>query len=71
VEPYSYENVRRVGYRDPEHGVATFVPVCSKCGRFVAADDAIPVSFDGFVPGRPNATCRRCGRTEMPFEGWL
>lgn len=62
-----YEGVRRVIYI----GGASFVPVCSKCGRFVEADDTIRVSdVAGLAPG-PNATCSHCGRVEMLFEGFI
>lgn len=61
-----YENVRRVVYDEG----ATFVPVCERCGRFVKKDDAI---FYHEIRGlflEPNATCAKCGRTHMLFEGW-
>jgi hypothetical protein len=61
-----YENVRRIEYE----GGAVFVPVCSQCGRFVKADDTIIVNMDGLAP-QPNATCKRCGRVEMLFEGFF
>lgn len=61
-----YENVRRVEYC----GGAVFVPVCMKCHRFVKADLAIGVGDYGLKPG-PNATCSKCGRTEMHFEGFF
>ncbi len=65
---FAYEDVRRVVYGEG----ATFVPVCSNCGRFVKADKT--VGFGGrdgeLVPG-PNADCSKCGRVEMPFEGFI
>lgn len=64
---FAFEGARRLQYQ----GGATFVPVCIKCGRFVKADEKILVNeITGLKPG-PNATCRKCGRTEMYFEGFI
>jgi hypothetical protein len=63
----SYENMRRVVY---EEG-ATFVPVCETCGRFVIADGSVQVNeITGLSPSC-NATCSKCGRTHMVFEGFI
>lgn len=63
----TYKNIRRIQYEDG----ATFVPVCESCGRFVKADPAIMVNDDvGLHPG-PNADCAKCGRTRMPFDGFI
>ena len=62
-----YEGVRRLVYGDG----ATFVPVCETCGRFVKADATI--LFNGLgelAPDKTNATCSKCGRIEMLFEGF-
>ncbi|MFH2075598.1 MAG: hypothetical protein ABIJ57_09665 [Pseudomonadota bacterium] len=65
---YEYENTRRVCYG--EEG-ATFVPVCEKCGRYVKPDKTILVSEGaGLHPGH-NATCSKCGRTHMLFQGFI
>jgi ribosomal protein L32 len=61
-----YENFRRAQYEDG----ATFVPVCEKCGRFVRADASIYVDGNG-LKDCPNATCSKCGRTKMLFEGFI
>lgn len=62
-----YENARRIQF---EEG-ATFVPVCENCGRFVKADDQVMVNEEtGLHPG-PNATCKKCGRTRMWFDGFI
>lgn len=61
-----YEGTRRVVYNCG----AVFVPVCEKCGRFVKADATIRVSDSGLAP-EPNATCKKCGRTTMLFEGFF
>ena len=63
---YAYDDVRRVVYGEG----ATFVPVCAGCGRFVKADRTVRLSDAGLMPG-PNATCKKCGRVEMLFEGFI
>jgi ribosomal protein L32 len=63
---FEYEGVRRVVYGQG----ATFCPVCPNCGRFVRADETITLKGDGLAPG-PTATCKKCGRIEMPFEGFI
>lgn len=69
---YEYEKLRRVTYGSPdsEAGQAVFVPVCPNCGRFVQADPTVRLHGDGLADG-PTATCARCGRVEMPFEGFI
>jgi len=62
-----YENTRRIQYE----GGATFVPVCEKCGRFVKHDSVIKTSEFYGLSKEPNATCSRCGRTHMLFEGFI
>lgn len=61
-----YEGVRRVVYG--EEG-ALFVPVCPK-GHFVKEDEAVFVNQETGVKRVPNATCKKCGRVEMIFEGF-
>lgn len=65
---WHYENTRRVTY---DGDGATFVPVCEKCGRYVKADDTILVSEASGLHDGPNATCKKCGRTRMLFEGFI
>ncbi len=62
-----YESIRRIQYEDG----ATFVPVCETCGRFVKADLTIESSEAKGLSDQPNATCSKCGRTRMLFEGFL
>jgi hypothetical protein len=65
---YEYENFRRLQY----DGGATFIPVCPTCGRFMKADETISVSgWDGRLRETANATCSKCGRVQMPFEGFI
>lgn len=65
---FEYEGMRRVQY-----GEGVFVPVCEKCGRFVKADDTIRFTEGGDGPpeDKPNATCKKCGRMKMVFEGFF
>jgi len=67
VYEYEYPNVRRATYT----GGACFVPVCIKCCRFVVEDNVIYTNYDGELADQPNATCSRCGRTKMLFEGFF
>lgn len=62
-----HEGTRRIVYGDG----ATFIPVCEKCGRFVKADDHVLVNEIRGLKDQPNATCSKCGRTNMPFEGFI
>ncbi len=64
---HEYPSLRRVVY---ESG-ATFVPVCETCGRFVKADKTILINDWTGLKDAPNATCARCGRTKMLFEGFM
>lgn len=66
-----YENVHRIIYKDEVCGDACFVRVCEKCGRFVKADEIILVNEISGLSPDPNATCSKCGRTHMLFEGFL
>lgn len=61
-----YENTPRKLYEDG----ACFIPVCIACHRFVKADEFVMSGENGLKPG-PNATCSKCGRTEMHFEGFI
>ena len=63
-----YENTRRICYGDDG---ATFVPRHDGCGLIVKADKTIFTSEEnGLKPG-PNATCKKHGRVEMLFEGFI
>ena len=61
-----YYNTRRIQY----DGGATFVPVCENCGRFVKSDETIRVNELTGLSDEPNATCKKCGRVHMIFEGF-
>jgi len=62
-----YFGVRRITYGDDR---PTFVPVCEKCARFVKPDDTVLVNEINGLSKEPNATCSKCGRTHMLFEGF-
>ena len=59
-----------VCYGPIDGGDAVFTRICPTCGRFVKADDEMMFRNDGEFNHEPNATCSRCGRVEMEFEGW-
>lgn len=65
-----YEGVRRVVYGQGEYAGATFIPVCPACGRFVKADATMRFQGDT-IANEPNATCNKCGRVKMLFEGFM
>lgn len=51
---------------------AVFIRRCIKCGKFVKPDSTIKQSlWDGRLDYRPNAECKKCGRTSMIFEGFI
>jgi len=64
---YEYERFRRICY----DGGLQFVPVCKTCGRFVTADATVQVNGLEELVRQPNATCKKCGRVEMPFDGFM
>jgi hypothetical protein len=67
---HDFEGDRRISYEGGVmFGDAVFVPRC-ECGRYVKPDPTVQVGERGLKPG-PNATCRKCGRVEMYFEGFL
>ena len=67
-EPYGdWEHTRRIVY----DGGATFVPVCETCCRFVKPDETIRSSDEAGLSPDMNATCSKCGRTRMVFEGFV
>lgn len=65
-----YENVKRIVY-ETDGGQAVFLPVCEKCGRFVKADKSILTCESKGLKDCPNATCSKCTRTKMLFEGFF
>lgn len=61
-----------VVYRDPldRDGEYLFLRICIRCGRFVKADSTVRFEWPNLQPRIPNATCARCGRTNMPDIGY-
>lgn len=69
---HEYENTRRIQYNfGGGIGLAIFVPVCITCARFVKADEKLFANDWNGLKKQPNATCSKCGRTEMLFEGFF
>lgn len=50
---------------------AQFIRVCEKCGRFVKPDESIIVNEITGLSKEPNATCKKCDRTTMLFQGFI
>lgn len=64
IEIEDENNYPTIMYGNDENA-PVFYRICPKCGRFVKADD------QSRMPGvAPNATCKKCGRVEMPFMAW-
>jgi len=68
---FEYTETRRQVYDGHGDGDLLFLPVCPNCGRYVKADRAVTVNGLGEYVEKPNATCSKCGRIEMPFEGFI
>ena len=66
-------NIRRVSYGGDDNGigVAVFIPVCTIYHRFVTPDESVAVNEARGLNDQPNATCKKCGRTWMVFEGFF
>ena len=64
----TYENADNlwISYK----GGATFIRVCPKCGRFVKAYKSIKINGLDELMDAPNATCGKCGRVKMLFQGF-
>ena len=69
MSDYDYPNMRRIGFKCGDEGTAQFVPVCMKCGRFVKPYKRVRIGSLG--PVGNNAWCKKHGRTEMVFEGFI
>lgn len=65
------ENTPMKFYGDDDASEAlAFIRLCPNCGRFVKPDDYVLVNGLEEVSKEPNATCSKCGRVSMIFEGW-
>lgn len=62
------EDVPTVMYAEVDGSYPVFYRVCPNCGRFVKADDRSKIPE--YLGQDANATCRRCGRVQMPFCTW-
>lgn len=63
--------MRRISYNDTYMGDAVFIPVCENCHKFVKPDEKIKVNEIKGLSEEHNATCKKCGRTKMIFEGFF
>ncbi len=68
IHSFEYANMNWITYGEEQ---AMFIPVCPKCRCFVKADKEIMFNGLGEIVEQPNATCKKCGRVEMPFMGFL
>ncbi len=50
--------------------VLAFIRLCPNCARFVKADGSVLVNGLDQLSEEPNATCSKCGRVNMPFDGY-
>jgi hypothetical protein len=60
-----------IKFRHVRYGDLSFHAICPKCGKPVKVDDSISILSNGDYIKQPNATCFKCGRVEMPFDGEL
>ena len=60
-----------IKFRHVRYGDLSFHAICPKCGETVKVDDSISISSNRDYIKQPNATCFKCGRVEMPFDGVL
>ena len=68
IEEYG-ENTPTVMYRSRyDSEVPVFYRICPICGRYVKADDRTKIPE--YLGTEPNATCKKCGRVQMPFCTW-
>lgn len=63
-----YEGTPTIVYGFWDNEFAIYYKVCPKCGRFVKADDT--TRLPEHQGNEPNATCKKCGRVQMPFCTW-
>ena len=62
------ENTPTVSYWSVSGDNPIYYRICPKCGRFVKPDDN--VKLPEYQQDEPNATCKKCGRVQMPFCCW-
>ena len=63
-----YQETSRITYGSEG---AMFIPVCSKCSRFVKANPEVTFDWRGQPVDMPNAKCSKCGETQMIWDGYL
>lgn len=57
--------------RHMAYGNLSFHAICQLCGEPVETDISIDIDAKGNFIKKPNATCHKCGRVEMPFDGTI
>lgn len=63
------ENTPTIMYGPHEGEYHVYFRVCPNCGRYVKADETCRIpEYQG---KEPNATCKKCGRVQMPFCTWV
>lgn len=62
------ENTPTVAYGPFDSDYAVYYRVCPMCGRYVKADPAC--RLPEYLGADANATCKKCGRVQMPFCMW-
>mgnify|MGYP001579451487 CR=1 FL=1 len=72
IEIEATEDTPMVSYGGGEEKSAmNFIRLCPNCGRFVKGDEKIEYrESDGLIESSPNATCKKCGRITMIFNGF-
>ena len=67
IDEYS-ENMPTIFYGPVDDCWLVLYRICPKCGRYVKADDG--TKLPEYQGNEPNATCKKCGRVQMPFCTW-
>ncbi|MBO7070545.1 MAG: hypothetical protein J6W09_04550 [Bacteroidales bacterium] len=62
------ENTPTIAYGPDSGEWFVYYRVCPKCGRYVKPDDGC--RLPEYQRNDPNATCKKCGRVQMPFAWW-
>ena len=60
-----------VSFEFDDLGVAVFNRRCPKCGRWLAFKNVLECTTGGDSQTTALASCKRCGKVELEFEGWF
>jgi C4-type Zn-finger protein len=72
MRDYDYDFPENTNY--VMYGEMMFLRRCPTCMRFVKADNTLPYFENVLTEEKrfePNATCKKCGRVEMDFLGYI